>query len=89
MRVIRAAFLAAGLAAMPAVAAAQTPTTTAEVTRLEDLVCAEPVNQVAICVDPQGRVVRRIDDVRPTGDLSPPDAEPAPRSVPRPIALTG
>ena len=82
MQVVRAAFVAAGLVALPSVAWAQTtttstsgPTTTtmatattttsATVTRIEDLVCSEPVNNVATCVDPQGRIVTRVDDPTP------------------------
>ena len=91
MQVIRAAFMAAGLVALPSVAWAQTTTTstsgpittttaiattttTATVTRIEDLVCSEPVNNVATCVDPQGRIVTRVDD--PTPPVSTTVAQP-------------
>ena len=80
MRIVRAALMAGGLAALPTAAWAQTttstsaptttttaaPTTTTTVTRVEDLVCSEPVNQVATCVDPQGRIVTRVDEPRTT-----------------------
>lgn len=81
MQVVRAAFMAAGLVALPSVAGAQTTTTstsgptttttatatatTAAVTRIEDLVCSEPVNNIATCVDPQGRIVTRVIDLTP------------------------
>ena len=67
-----------------------TTTTTAAVTRIEDLVCSEPVNQVATCVDPQGRVVLRVDDLSPTTTTT--TVRPVPPVRPSggvPLALTG
>jgi len=94
MRMVRAALLAGGLAALPTAAWAQAtttstsapttstttaaPTTTTTVTRVEDLVCSEPVNQVATCVDPQGRVVTRIDEPSRTTTTLAPFAPPPP-----------
>jgi hypothetical protein len=114
MHAVRAALVTAALVALPSVAWGQTtttstlpPTTTTtvpEVTRIEDLVCSEPVNNVATCVDPQGRVVTRVIDLRqvttttspqqppqvePHGDVAVPDAAPAPPTAGRQLALTG
>ena len=67
-----------------------TTTTTPAVTRVEDLVCSEPVNQVATCVDAQGRVVTRIDEPsRTTTTIAPATSQPAPPAAPRALALTG
>lgn len=73
-----------------------------EATRVEGLVCSEPVNQVATCVDPQGRLVRRVDDFTPPpphGDrVATPEerdaletqiARPAQPTAARTLALTG
>ena len=78
-----------------------TTTATATVTRVEDLVCSEPVNSVATCGDPQGRIVSRVVDLTPTtttvlprpeGDQPPQSPRLAPRAAPsigRQLALTG
>lgn len=105
--------MAAGLVALPSTAWAQTSTTsqpttttttatttTTTVTRIEDLVCSEPVNSVATCVDPQGRIVLRVIDPRPVpttvpqpaerdDDVVVTDAGPAQPAVGRQLALTG
>jgi hypothetical protein len=76
MRKFRAVLVATSLVSVPTMAWAQTTTTiepstttttTAVVTRVDNLVCAEPVNQVATCVDSQGRTVTRVDDPQPRG----------------------
>ena len=67
-----------------------TTTTTATVSRVEDLVCSEPVNQVATCVDPEGRIVRIVTDFRPTTTTT--TVRPAPPAQPTggaQLALTG
>lgn len=114
MHRVRAALMVAGLVVLPSTAWAQTTstttqpttttttatTTTSTVTRIEDLVCSEPVNSVATCVDPQGRIVLRVDDPRqvPTtvpqpaerdGDIVVSDTGPAQPAVGRELALTG
>ncbi len=97
MHRVRAAVMAAGLVALPSTAWAQTtsttlgPTTTTTVTRIEDLVCSEPVNNVATCVDPQGRIVTRVDDPRQVPMTVPQqtDARSAQPAVGRQLALTG
>ena len=94
MRMVRTALMAAGLAAWPTVAWAQTTTSTAAptattttapttttttaVTRLEDLVCSEPVNNVATCIDPQGRIVTRVSDISVTTTTLAPFTPPPP-----------
>jgi hypothetical protein len=119
MHVVRTAVMTAGLVVLPSAALAQTTTTTRPtattttatstttttvVNRVDDLVCAEPVNQVAICVDPQGRIVTRVEDPRQTTTTVPQlrqqplqvqphgdvvEPEPAPPTVGRQVALTG
>ncbi len=64
-------------------------TTTTTVSRVEDLVCSEPVNQVATCVDPQGRIVTRVDDFPRTTTTTVRTAQPAPPSGGAQLALTG
>ena len=61
--------------------AAPTTTTTPAVTRVEDLVCSEPVNQVATCIDPQGRIVTRIDDLAQTTTTLAPFTPPPPHGA--------
>ncbi len=105
MTMIRVVLIAAVVAAVPTVAWAQTTTTTTStpttttvapttttttVSRVEDLVCSEPVNQVATCVDPEGRIVRRVDDFSPTTTTT--TVRPAPPAQPTggaQLALTG
>ncbi len=102
MTMIRVVLVAAVLAVVPTVAWAQTTTTstptitttttttTTTVSRVEDLVCSEPVNQVATCVDPEGRIVRRVDDFPQTTTTT--TVRPAPPAQPTggaQLALTG
>ena len=115
MHILRTALVTASLVALPSAAWAQTTTSTSDptsttttttmVTRIEDVVCSEPVNNVATCLDPEGRIVIRVDDprqvtttvaqpqqppdVQPRGDVVARDGGSARPTAGRQLALTG